>query len=426
MTIFTGKETNELKEIIKDLKETVLREKNLLAEIKGLYGMKHLANESLISAQTRELTQELNKLNERVYKIVNEITIPKTAFKNILGMRNISSAVKKEGNFEPDELEKKTLKRLKKEIKINKEIKKEIKEDVYAKLANSLFSNYSRNLASKNYFKELKIDLEKSNIMYLFSTYISIILFTTLLAAIAGAVLFLFFLFFSIQPDLPIIKPVEDAGSRLVKLIWILIAFPLAGFIISYSYPSLEKKSSEAQIDYELPFATVNMAAISGSLVNPVKIFEIMISLEEFPNVKKEFIKLVNHINVHGDSVVNSLRAIAYNTPSKKMSELLNGISTTINSGGDLTEFFKTRAETLLFDYKINREKETKTAETFMDLYISIVIAAPMIFMLLFMMMKISGLGISVPTSIITLIMVGGVAMINVFFLIFLHLKKTE
>jgi len=59
-------------------------------------------------------------------------------------------------------------------------------------------------------------------------------------------------------------------------------------------------------------------------------------------------------------------------------------------------------------------------------LYISIVIAAPMIFMLLLMILKISGLGVSLPTSTITLMMVGGVAMINVFFLIFLHLKKTE
>ena len=108
------------------------------------------------------------------------------------------------------------------------------------------------------------------------------------------------------------------------------------------------------------------------------------------------------------------------------MSELLSGLATTINSGGDLTRFFETRAETLLFDYKLRREKETKTAETFMDLYISIVIAAPMIFMLLLMIMKISGLGISLPTTVITLMMVSGVAMINVFFLIFLHLKKTE
>jgi len=270
------------------------------------------------------------------------------------------------------------------------------------------------------------VDLEKSNLMYLFPAYISIILFTTFLAAVVGLIIFTFFIFFSIQPHLPIIKPVEDISLRALKLIWILIVFPIAGFFISYVYPSLDRRTNEAQIDAELPFATINMAAISNSLINPVKIFEIIISSGEFPNVKKEFTKLMNHINVHGYNVVTALTITAYSSPSKKMSELLGGLATTINSGGNLTKFFETRAETLLFDYKLKREKETKTAETFMDLYISMVIAAPMIFMLLLMIMKISGLGISLPTSTITLMMVLGVAVINVFFLIFLHLKKTD
>ena len=59
-----------------------------------------------------------------------------------------------------------------------------------------------------------------------------------------------------------------------------------------------------------------------------------------------------------------------------------------------------------------------------MDVYISVVIATPMILMLLLIMMKISGLGFSMSTSTITLITVLGVFLINVFFLTFLHLKQ--
>ena len=424
MAIF-GDEETEFKELTDDIKEVVRQQKNILTEIKRLYGIKPSENESIVSEQIRELTQELNKLNERIPKILNGFVTPRILSKHIFGTQELST--KKGGNF--DELEKETLKRLKKEtitIKKEKDFKKIVKEDSYAKFANRLFSGYSRKLVEKDSFKALQVDLEKSNLMYLFPTYISIILFTTLLAATAGLIIFIFFIFFSIQPNLPIIKPVEDIGLRALKLIWILISFPIAGFFISYVYPSLDRRAYEAQIDAELPFATINMAAISNSLINPVKIFEIIISSGEFPNVKKEFTKLMNHINVHGYNVVNALTITAYSSPSKKMSELLSGLATTINSGGDLTRFFETRAETLLFDYKLKREKETKNAETFMDLYISIVIAAPMIFMLLLMIMKISGLGISLPTSTITLMMVSGVAMINVFFLIFLHLKKTD
>lgn len=424
MAIFGGDET-EFRELIKDLKDNLGQQKNILAEVKSFFGIKYLGNEKVVSIRIKELINSIHKLNKRIPNVLDEIIVPKAMHRQVLGAPEIS--IKKDRHF--GELEKETLKRLKKEaeiIKKEKEYKKIIKEDSYAKLANKFFSKYSKKLAEKDSFKTLQVDLEKSNLMYLFPTYISIILFTTILAAIIGVIFFIFFMFFSLQPTLPIIKPVEDIGLRALKLIWILIAFPIAGFLISYLYPSLDRKSYETQIDSELPFAVINMAAISNSLLNPVKIFEIIISSGEFPNVKKEFTKLLNHVNVHGYSIVNALRITAHSSPSKKMSELLGGLATTINFGGDLTQFFETRAETLLFDYKLKREKETKTAETFMNLYISIVIAAPMIFMLLLMVMKISGLGISIPTSTITLMMVGGVAMINVFFLIFLHLKKTD
>ena len=64
MTIFTGEETNEIREIINNLKETVLQQKKILTEIKQLYGIKHLANENMVSAQIVESTHELNKLND--------------------------------------------------------------------------------------------------------------------------------------------------------------------------------------------------------------------------------------------------------------------------------------------------------------------------------------------------------------------------
>ena len=117
---------------------------------------------------------------------------------------------------------------------------------------------------------------------------------------------------------------------------------------------------------------------------------------------------------------------MASNTPSSRFAELLNGIATTIDSGGSLSDFFDKRANTLLFEYKIEREKYTKSAETFMDIYISVVIAAPMIIMLLLIMMSISGLGVALSSSGITLVMVLGVTMINALFLTFLHLKQTS
>ncbi len=191
-----------------------------------------------------------------------------------------------------------------------------------------------------------------------------------------------------------------------------------------YFYPSLEKKSIESRINQELPFATIHMSSIAGSMIEPSKIFSIIMMTKEYPNLEKEFTKLLNEINIYGYDFVTALKNVAKNSPSQKLAELFNGLATTITSGGNLSEFFDKRASSLLFDYRLEREKQTKSAETFMDIYISVVIAAPMILMLLLMMMKISGLGIALSTSMITLIMIIAVSFINVVFLVFLHLKQ--
>jgi archaellum biogenesis protein FlaJ (TadC family) len=191
-----------------------------------------------------------------------------------------------------------------------------------------------------------------------------------------------------------------------------------------YFYPSLEKKSIEMKINQELPFATIHMAAISGSMIDLTKIFRIIIETGEYPSTGKEFTKLLNQINVYGYDIVGGLRNMASNNPSRKLADLFNSLAIAISSGGDLPDFFSKRASSLLFEHRLEKEKQAKAAETFMDIYISVVIAAPMILMLMMMMLKIGGLGISLSTSAITLTMILGVTVINIFFLTFLHLKQ--
>ena len=328
------------------------------------------------------------------------------------------------------ELEKQTFVRLKEDRK-KKEIEekkpKKGKKNEYSEISSKFFSKISKRLLGNESFQRLERDLIRANLDYSPTGYISMILFTTVLSMLVGGFIFLFFLFCNVEATAPFITRVtETIDVRLMKTFWILFMVPIGTFATMYLYPSLEKKSAEGKINVELPFAAIHMAAISGSMINPIKIFEIVISTKEYPAIEREFTKILNDINVYGSDLVNALKNSAKNTSSKKLSEMLNGLSTTINSGGDLAKFFDKRSQTLLFEYKINREKSSKAAETFMDIYISVVIAAPMILMLLLMMMKISGLGLNISVSAITLIMVLGVTMINIVFLTFLHIKRSE
>jgi hypothetical protein len=426
------------------IKKILSQQSKIIEELNALYSnlkkSRNSQGKNTILSQINSLKQSLKKTNNSLPSELNKINLATALPKEILIQKQ--KPVKKQVEIqipvqqttqpkvEPlkidlTSLEKETIKRLKKKEK-NTILKKERKANRYVQISNKLFSNLASKLLNQKSSKVLKSNLIKSNLQFLPQSYISVILFTTLLSIGVAFLLFLFFLFFNISSQFPIIIPVtEGIALRFVKVFWLIFVIPILTFIALYVYPSLEEKSAGNRIDQELPFAAIHMSSIAGSMIDPSKIFSIILTTKEYPNIEKEFVKLLNEINLLGYDLVTALRTSALNCPSKKLAELFNGLATTINSGGDLAGFFSKRAESLLFDYRIDREKRTRAAETFMDIYISVVIAAPMILMLLLMMMKISGLGLQLSTGMITLIMVLGVTGVNIGFLTFLHLKQS-
>src|SRR3989304_6451954 len=426
---------------IEKLRENFERQKKIAEEIRELSeelrDSRNAEEGGIIASQIESLKKYLRKYGEGVVEAAEGISVPKPLdiSKTVSGykMQPVIQPMKGIAQEKTERFDKKisALERLtrgrmkKKEVKVIK--RKEKKPSLYVKLASSLFYDTAMSLIKKGKFYMLRRDLIRANLEFVPATYISLIFFTTIVSFFAAMLITGFFLFFNLVASPPFLVAVEESlGLRFLKVFWILFAVPAGGYLFPYFYPSMEKKTLENRINRELPFATIHMSSISNSMIEPSKIFSIIISTEEYPNLEKEFTKLFNEVNVYGYDLVTALRDMAFNSPSRKLAELYNGLATTITSGGDLPEFFDKRAQTLLFEHRLETEKHSKAAETFMDIYISVVIAAPMILMLLLMMMRLSGLGISLSTGMITLVMVLGVSLLNVLFLSFLHLKQPE
>ncbi|MBD3247203.1 hypothetical protein GF378_01125 [Candidatus Pacearchaeota archaeon] len=460
-----------------DLNSDISRASRAIKEISNLYNeidkTDDQAEKKLISSQIQSLKDSLKKTVGNLGKDIERLSlvaplkkqgVEKPMFKplpgkgkanipsskaasrpkvTIKGMPNLSKeqikakekALDKFEKEKVEDVERETIKRFKsreeksrKEKKKKKALKKQRKEaSFYVRMSNKFFSDFSEKLLDKGYFSGLKRTLVKANMQFLTKSYVSVIFFTTFLSAIISFFLFIFFLFFNFGVNFPFITFARvNVFERALNIFWIFILFPLITYLISYIYPSLERRNLETQIARELPFATIHMSSIAESKIEPSHIFRIMVTSPDYPHLRRQFIKLINEITIFGRDLVTALRNSAMNSPSKKLAELLDGLGTTITSGGDLSDFFAKRAQSLLFDYKLEKEKKTKSAETFMDIYISVVIAAPMILMLLLIMMRVSGLGISLSTAMISLIMVAGVSFVNVIFLVFLHLKAPK
>jgi len=295
----------------------------------------------------------------------------------------------------------------------------------YLKIANRFFLPQASRLVRKGNFKSLSIGIRRANIEILFEGYVAMMLFTTFLSVVFSILLGVFLMFFEVSFIYPYFSIYEGSYlSRLGAVIFIPLILPIVTFLSIYLYPSTEKKSIGKKIEQELPFAVIHMSAISGSGIEPSEIFKIIGMNKDYPALRKEFRKVLNQINLYGYDLLTALTNAAKTAPSEKLADLFGGLSSTITSGADLSNFLEKRSESLLLDYRLEREKYTKLVETFLDIYISIVIAAPMVFMLLLILMAVSGLQTQFSSFQLSLISVLGIALLNIFFIIFLQIKQ--
>ena len=283
--------------------------------------------------------------------------------------------------------------------------------NAYLRFSNKYFRKFSERLIAKKLFDKTNRNLRMITSPILLHSYVSMLLMSTVLAFIVGLVIGLPFFFF---------------GIVLIPLS-VISGLPLLTFLLFYAYPGSQRKTLEKQINQELPFVTIYMSAVATSGIEPTKIFDILVRTKDYPSTNREIKKLLNYINFYGYDIVTALRYGSKQSPSERLSLLFNGLATTITTGGELSGFLKKHSEGLLFDYRLEREKYTKVAETFMDIYISIVIAAPMILMILFVLISLTGYASGFLTpNILSILVIFMISVLNIGFLLFLNFKQPK
>lgn len=418
------------------LKNTIEKEKRILDELNLLLEKRKAVEEKeemFFDKSIFSLLHQFSVLNDSIPELLDgkeqkNLVVPK-----------FSKVITKEGKFyipkfekgrflEDLEIEKSLITKIKK--KARQEERKEKKNEIEGQgfkrfqrtkgilsIANSLFGSLAYDLSQKSKtFQGLKYSLRKANMPFLLSAYLSLMFFFTFFSFFVG--LFAAFL----------VSILSQANVLIfIRNIAISFLIPVIVFVSFYYYPSSKISGAKQDIENELPFATVHMSAIATSGVSPDKIFHILALSEEYKNIAKESRKIVNQINVYGYDLTTALRNVATITSNKKFAELLNGISATITSGGNLSSYLNEKAKDNLLDYKLSREKYANTIAMFADIYTALLIAAPLIFMLILVIISSLGTGlIGLDPSSLSTIGIVVIAVMNVIFLIFLELTQPK
>lgn len=165
------------------------------------------------------------------------------------------------------------------------------------------------------------------------------------------------------------------------------------GFIAVQSTPASNAKGRGKKIDNKAPYVANYVAAMSSAGVIPLDIFKSLARQEIYGEAAREAAWIYKDMEVHGMDIVSALNRAASRTPSKKFQELVQGAITTITSGGDLTAYFRARADRFQFENRVDQKTFIETMGIMAETYVTAAVAGPLFLIVMVAIIVLIGSG---------------------------------
>ncbi len=269
-----------------------------------------------------------------------------------------------------------------------------------------------------DFFRSLYNALRSADMKILSNTYLNMMVLFSSIAIIASFILYLF-LFFFINTPLILI---------LFNSFFFAILTGLLVFTLMFGYPFMKIRERRRSINTNLSFAINHMSAVVGAGVPPDGMFRLLAQSKEYEEISREVEKISEYIDVFGYDLLTAIKSVAATTPSAPFKEFLDGMTSAIETGGDLKEFLKQKSDEAMLSYTLEREKYLETIANYSDIYTGILIAAPLFFVVALTLVNILG-GTVGGIDVNVLITIGIyilIPLMNVLFLIFLEASQPE
>lgn len=264
-------------------------------------------------------------------------------------------------------------------------------------------------------FKDVDVNLQKSESRISFKAYVSWTILASLLATIITVVL--------VTPSLILIDHLSLMSSLLFGIGGAMFAgaFTVIAF---YAYPILRADSLKKSIEGELPFTTSYMAILAGAGVSPDRIFRSLTNVRVSPAISVEAKTVVRDVELFGFDVISALENASKRTPSQKFKEVMEGFIGTIHSGGNLAAYLTSRSRQCMDAKRITLRKFADTLSILAEFYVTMLVAGPLTFVIMLAVMGMlgGGSGLMNPVMLLTLLTYVGIPLGSLAFLVLLDM----
>ncbi len=235
-------------------------------------------------------------------------------------------------------------------------------------------------------FQDLHLQLKKGGVRITYKAYVSFLILISIIAFVASLILSLVMLPFLMS--VPFLSPVN-----------FILSFMLAGLtfvmtlILTYAYPGLKASNRRLPIENNMPYISSFLTLLSSSNVPPRTIFQSVTRIDTLREVRQEFSNIVRDVEIFGVDLMNSILENAKYTPNKKLREMLIGYVATVRTGGSPTEYLEIQTENISKERMSKLDVMLESLSAMAEIYIMVLVAAPLLFVVLFATLGMIGSG---------------------------------
>ncbi|MCZ7406126.1 MAG: type II secretion system F family protein [Candidatus Methanoperedens sp.] len=262
--------------------------------------------------------------------------------------------------------------------------------------------------AKKDQFRDLRTAMRQARIPMSYEMYISNAMFYSVLAGIVGALLglittYILFTFVRLPERLTRLtfSPktawlIQYRNFTIAVFIVVFLTILLGGitYALFLAYPGFKAGERKGAIDRNLPFAVTFMYALSRGGMNVIEILRSLSkSTDTYGEVASEVDVVIRDMDYFGNDLRTALHNICEITPSENFRDLMYNLLTVIDSGGNISTYFRDKSEQYLNRAKIDQKGFLETLGLIAESYVTAFVAGPLFIIILGVMMSVMGSG---------------------------------
>lgn len=220
-------------------------------------------------------------------------------------------------------------------------------------------------------FDPLKLQIRQAKLDYTITEYLSVVILFTFLAFVVTILLGSFFITIT----------TEYAAYSYTLSIIISLGSGGGAFFLGYYYPSLKSKNIRTKIDRSLPFTVIYMSTAASANVHIADLFKT--TSMRGGEVGKECKKIYSDITMLGLDPVTAVTKAANRTPSSMFAELLWGILSIMERGGDMSAYLSEKSKETMGYYRRMLNDYSKSITFYTEIYITLIIVGTLFFLVL-------------------------------------------